>query len=106
MQPLFMALAPQEYKKVCEMTGILRNPMLIFHGIQRRNEIVEKVRELLKAAFGDNLEDMIEIHGLSTAPEKQGLGYASALMNVVGEMVRCSGVSHRQELALNAIGDV
>lgn len=43
----------------------------------------------MKAAFGDNLEDMIEIHGLSTAPEKQGLGYASALMSVVGEMVRC-----------------
>lgn len=88
-----MALAPEEYRKVCGIYSPPRNQMLTFNGLQRRNEIVEKVSELVKAAFGDSPEDMIEIHGLSTAPEKQGLGYASALMSVVGEMVRCLHVS-------------
>ncbi|KAI0375741.1 hypothetical protein BV20DRAFT_932681, partial [Pilatotrama ljubarskyi] len=50
-----------------------------------------KVGELLKSAFGDGVEDLIEIRGLATALENQGPGYATALMNIANDMSDAQG---------------
>lgn len=42
---------------------------------------------MLKKAFGDSIESLIEIQGLATAPEHQGKGYGTALMLLVNALV-------------------
>ena len=46
--------------------------------------------EMVTRAFGgaERLGEMYEIQGLGVAPEKQGRGYATALMRAVLEKVR------------------
>ncbi|KAI0352853.1 hypothetical protein OH77DRAFT_1408333 [Trametes cingulata] len=61
------------------------------HVGERKREMSNKVGELLKAAFGDEINNMIEIRGLATAPEKQGLGYGTALMSVANDMSDAMG---------------
>ncbi|KAI0677442.1 hypothetical protein C8Q78DRAFT_90409 [Trametes maxima] len=71
--------------------GVL--PMLVpiltlFHTKElksRQTEVAKKLTKMLKAAFGDRLEDMIEVSGLVTTPAKQGLGYGTMLMHHVND---------------------
>ena len=42
---------------------------------------------MLKDAFGEKVKEMYEVRTLATAPEAQGRGYGSALVNIVTEMV-------------------
>ena len=42
---------------------------------------------MVQTAFGEKAKDMYYIHILGTAPEAQGRGYASALVNAVTAMV-------------------
>ncbi|KAI9000914.1 hypothetical protein BD414DRAFT_405122 [Trametes punicea] len=53
---------------------------------KRKEGFIAKVSELLKAAFGDEISQMLEIRGLATAPEKQGRGYGTALMALADQM--------------------
>lgn len=43
--------------------------------------------KLIEDALGDTTEGLFEVQGLGTVPGKQGHGYATALINVVHEMV-------------------
>ena len=43
--------------------------------------------ELYNEVIGDKGKDMFELVGLATAPKKQGRGYATALVNVLNQMV-------------------
>ncbi|KAI0832525.1 hypothetical protein BC628DRAFT_1309639, partial [Trametes gibbosa] len=58
---------------------------------KRQKEFSDIVDELLEAAFGDARKDLIEVFGLATAPEKQGQGYATALMHIVNDMSDVQG---------------
>ncbi|KAH9849900.1 hypothetical protein C2E23DRAFT_861646 [Lenzites betulinus] len=58
---------------------------------KRHGEFFGKMIELLEAAFGDSYKDMIEIRSVATAPEKQGRGYAGALMRIAAEMGDAQG---------------
>ena len=42
---------------------------------------------MLESALGARMQEMMEIQSLSTAPSKQGRGYASALVQVVNDLV-------------------
>ena len=42
---------------------------------------------MLESALGARMHEMMEIQSLSTAPSKQGRGYASALVRVVNDLV-------------------
>jgi len=48
---------------------------------KRRVEIHEKLTAAIASALGDRVAELISLDGLSTAPEKQGLGYASVLVD-------------------------
>ena len=43
---------------------------------------------LVQTSIEGDTEDMFEIQGLGTVPDKQGHGYATALISVVHELVR------------------
>ncbi|KAI0776014.1 hypothetical protein BD413DRAFT_258654 [Trametes elegans] len=58
---------------------------------QRKREYISKARDLLRSAFGDQIKEMIEIRGLATAPDKQGRGYARALVDVANDMGDAQG---------------
>ncbi|EJF61313.1 hypothetical protein DICSQDRAFT_61087, partial [Dichomitus squalens LYAD-421 SS1] len=49
----------------------------------RWKEFGAKARELVSAAFGEKVADMMEIQVLATDPDAQGRGYASALVKYV-----------------------
>ncbi|TBU36955.1 hypothetical protein BD309DRAFT_670890 [Dichomitus squalens] len=50
---------------------------------KRWKEFGAKARELVSAAFGEKVADMMEIQVLATDPDAQGRGYASALVKYV-----------------------
>ncbi|KAI0650643.1 hypothetical protein C8Q79DRAFT_397400 [Trametes meyenii] len=52
---------------------------------QRQTEVAKKLAKMLETAFGNRLEDMIEVGGLATTPAKQGLGYGTMLMHFVND---------------------
>ncbi|KAH9893210.1 hypothetical protein C8Q73DRAFT_696087 [Cubamyces lactineus] len=52
----------------------------------RKSEFRIKIQRMVQAAFGEKAKDMYYIHILGTAPEVQGRGYASALVNAVTAM--------------------
>ncbi|RPD62150.1 hypothetical protein L227DRAFT_609997 [Lentinus tigrinus ALCF2SS1-6] len=70
--PLFRAAEPAELQK-------------------RKTEFIEKVKAMIQDAFGEHVEDMLEVQGLATAPEKQGREYATALMKIVTDMADAQG---------------
>ncbi|KAI0746991.1 hypothetical protein C8Q80DRAFT_1271804 [Daedaleopsis nitida] len=70
--PLIGKLQPAEYQK-------------------RVKETADALRTIYKSAFGDRIKDMIEIATLATAPEKQGRGYGTALVQIVHEMADAQG---------------
>ncbi|KAH9936883.1 uncharacterized protein BXZ73DRAFT_100298 [Epithele typhae] len=51
------------------------------------------VVKLRQEAVGERAEEMIELTGLATAPEKQGRGYASALMHALHEIADENGLA-------------
>ncbi|KAI0743891.1 hypothetical protein C8Q80DRAFT_1183823 [Daedaleopsis nitida] len=61
--------------------------------LKRRTEVGDAYRAMYKAAFGDSPEEMFEIVTLATAPEKQGLGYGSALVAAVHDMADARGAA-------------
>ena len=61
---------------------------------QRKREFVEMLWPMLESALGARMQEMMEIQSLSTAPSKQGRGYASALVQVVNDLV--SGILRRR----------
>ncbi|KAI0650644.1 hypothetical protein C8Q79DRAFT_998441 [Trametes meyenii] len=50
---------------------------------KRKQEFAAKLIKMLKEAFDSKVEDMIEVQALATAPEKQGRGYGTTLMEFV-----------------------
>ncbi|KAH9937501.1 uncharacterized protein B0H18DRAFT_199934 [Fomitopsis serialis] len=48
---------------------------------KRRTEVHEKLTAAIASALGDRAAELISLDGLCTAPEKQGLGYASVLLD-------------------------
>ncbi|KAI0677443.1 hypothetical protein C8Q78DRAFT_1074140 [Trametes maxima] len=50
---------------------------------KRKRELAVKLVKMLKEAFDSKVEDMIEVQALATAPERQGRGYGTALMEFV-----------------------
>ena len=67
---------------------------------QRKLEFRIMITALIKLVLGPEVDEMLEIQGLATAPSKQGRGYATALVKVINDMV-CS--IHKQYIppALN-----
>ncbi|KAI0332747.1 hypothetical protein GY45DRAFT_442204 [Cubamyces sp. BRFM 1775] len=57
----------------------------------RKSEFRVKIQRMVQAAFGAKAKDMYYIHILGTAPEVQGRGYASALVNTVTAMADAEG---------------
>ena len=55
---------------------------------QRRAEFRDKLAPAIAKALGNRVPELISLDGLSTAPEKQGLGYAGSLVNQLAAMVR------------------
>ncbi|KAH9934445.1 uncharacterized protein BXZ73DRAFT_45696, partial [Epithele typhae] len=49
----------------------------------RRKEVDSALEEIIKREFGDRVEDMYEVQGLAVTLEKQGRGYATALMRTI-----------------------
>jgi len=49
----------------------------------RATEYGEKLGAAIQEAFGSQIDNMMSLDGLGTAPSKQGLGYASALVEIV-----------------------
>ncbi|RPD54390.1 hypothetical protein L226DRAFT_617849 [Lentinus tigrinus ALCF2SS1-7] len=58
---------------------------------KRKHEFITKAMALIKTAIGDKVEDCFEVQGLGTVPEKQGHGYATALISIVHEMADAQG---------------
>lgn len=54
---------------------------------QRRAEFRDKLAPAIAKALGNRIPELISLDGLSTAPEKQGLGYAGSLVNQLAAMV-------------------
>ncbi|KAI0660883.1 hypothetical protein C8Q70DRAFT_750728 [Cubamyces menziesii] len=54
-------------------------------------EADSKIEAMLKDAFGEKVKEMYEVRTLATAPEAQGRGYGSALVNIVTEMGDADG---------------
>lgn len=54
---------------------------------QRHGEFLRKLGAALEELFGDELERMVELTSIATAPERQGRGYASALVHIVTDLV-------------------
>ncbi|KAI0352851.1 hypothetical protein OH77DRAFT_1512994 [Trametes cingulata] len=50
---------------------------------KRKKEFMAKVVAMVSNAFGEKVADMYEVQALATAPEAQGRGYATALVNTV-----------------------
>ncbi|KAH9835741.1 uncharacterized protein C8Q71DRAFT_93819 [Rhodofomes roseus] len=48
---------------------------------KRREELQKKLKATIANALGDRVPELFSLDGLSTAPEKQGLGYASLLVD-------------------------
>ncbi|KAJ8496080.1 hypothetical protein ONZ51_g1359 [Trametes cubensis] len=57
----------------------------------RKSEFRVKIQKMVQTAFGEKAKDMYYIHILGTAPEAQGRGYASALVNAVTAMADVEG---------------
>ncbi|TBU58350.1 hypothetical protein BD310DRAFT_480517 [Dichomitus squalens] len=64
---------------IIRLLGLLRTKGLA----KRQDEVGEKIREMVQGAFGDRVKEMYEIQGLSAAPEAQGRGYGTALVEHV-----------------------
>ncbi|KAI0335566.1 hypothetical protein GY45DRAFT_810276 [Cubamyces sp. BRFM 1775] len=60
---------------------------------KRKKEWVDATNTLLRETLGDAVKNMIEVQGLATAPEKQGRGYATALMRFVNAIADAQGRS-------------
>ncbi|KAI0706865.1 hypothetical protein C8T65DRAFT_651150 [Cerioporus squamosus] len=59
---------------------------------KRKNEYITKAKALIDTAIGEKAsEDLFEVQGLGTVPEKQGRGYATALISVVHDMADAQG---------------
>ncbi|CDO68708.1 hypothetical protein BN946_scf184652.g35 [Trametes cinnabarina] len=58
---------------------------------KRKAETRELTGSIVQQAFGEKVKDMYSIEILATAPEAQGRGYASALVNAVVEMAAAEG---------------
>ncbi|KAH9936895.1 uncharacterized protein BXZ73DRAFT_44979 [Epithele typhae] len=58
---------------------------------KRRNEFVEAIKKLEEEALGDRAKEMFTLAGLGTAPEAQGKGYASALVQCLLAMADAEG---------------
>ncbi|TFY59516.1 hypothetical protein EVJ58_g5729 [Rhodofomes roseus] len=55
---------------------------------KRREELQKKLKATIANALGDRVPELFSLDGLSTAPEKQGLGYASLLVDKLAAIVR------------------
>ena len=53
---------------------------------------MDKVDAATKAAFGDDIEHMLQVVNLATAPEHQGKGYGTALMATANTEVRSASL--------------
>ncbi|EJF55769.1 hypothetical protein DICSQDRAFT_72947, partial [Dichomitus squalens LYAD-421 SS1] len=60
---------------------------------QRSKEVRSAIDTLVKDNLGDRYADMIEITHLGTSPEKQGLGYGTALVKVVTDIADGQGLA-------------
>ncbi|RDX44722.1 hypothetical protein OH76DRAFT_1046452 [Lentinus brumalis] len=69
----------------------LFNPFKSAELRKRETEIGTKLRTMFKSALGDRVNDMMELAGLATAPEKQGRGYATALVKFLNDMADARG---------------
>ncbi|KAL1944248.1 hypothetical protein VTO73DRAFT_3433 [Trametes versicolor] len=58
---------------------------------RRKAEFRGKVMEFVRDAFGEQVNDMYDLQMLATAPEAQGRGYGSALVNAVTDMADAEG---------------
>ncbi|KAI0706902.1 hypothetical protein C8T65DRAFT_220779 [Cerioporus squamosus] len=58
---------------------------------KRKMEFRIIVATLVKLALGPEIDEMLEIQGLATAPSKQGRGYATALVKTVHDMADAQG---------------
>lgn len=53
----------------------------------RVHEGDEKTQRAVKLALGDRVKDMFQVQLVATAPDKQGYGYGSSLVQVVTSKV-------------------
>ncbi|TFK88054.1 hypothetical protein K466DRAFT_652831 [Polyporus arcularius HHB13444] len=58
---------------------------------KRKMEFRVRIIALVKLALGPEVDEMLEIQGLATAPSKQGRGFATALVNTVNDMADAQG---------------
>lgn len=54
---------------------------------QRAAEARDAIVGLMESSLGERMKDMIEIASLATAPEAQGRGYGSALVEAIVRLV-------------------
>ncbi|KAI0728646.1 hypothetical protein C8Q72DRAFT_917452 [Fomitopsis betulina] len=54
--------------------------------LKRRKELRDKLVPAIEKALGSRVPELISLDGLSTAPERQGLGYAGSLVNQLAAM--------------------
>lgn len=50
--------------------------------------MVSKMEKLIEDEFGEESKNMVNVRLLCVSPDKQGLGYGSALLNTILFMVR------------------
>ncbi|KZT74809.1 hypothetical protein DAEQUDRAFT_719990 [Daedalea quercina L-15889] len=74
------------------IAGIINNFLNIYKIFQtkeqgkRRAEFRDKLKATIEKALSDRVPELISLDGLSTAPERQGLGYASILVSELAAM--------------------
>ncbi|GJE95587.1 GNAT family N-acetyltransferase [Phanerochaete sordida] len=74
------------------VVGVLLVGLLTAEQKKRHGEFLRKLRAALEELFGDELERMVELTSIATAPERQGRGYASALVHIVTDLADARGV--------------
>ena len=101
-QSRFLALVMPILKKlrpaaVAQVRHALPRPPqhadLLRAALQRQKEFYDAYVALQAATIGDRAASMVELASLETAPEKQGRGYATALveaLNAIVSLWRCA----------------
>ncbi|GJE95596.1 GNAT family N-acetyltransferase [Phanerochaete sordida] len=79
-------------KLIERVVGLLMGLLLTSEQKTRRAEWARKLEEATKAALGDDATRMVELTSVATAPERQGRGYASALVRLVTALADARGV--------------
>ncbi|KAH9915034.1 uncharacterized protein BXZ73DRAFT_106344 [Epithele typhae] len=76
-------IAPPKPLRLVKFVGDALARFMSPEARKRRKEVDGVLQEIVKREFGDRVEDMYEVQGLAVTPEKQGRGYATALMRTV-----------------------